>query len=305
MAALAGMVAVVTGAGGGIGRCEALTLAAHGAAVVVNDLGGDRLGDPEHASSAPADAVVAEIEAAGGRAVAHYGDVSAWTTGAELVDVAVREFGRLDIVVSNAGVVRRSFITDVTERDLDLQAGVLFKGTVGVVRHAAAHWQRTPARPGEHRTVVITSSSAGVPGGVVESGVYGALKGALATFALGAALEFRPFGVTVNTLLPHAASLMDATFKGLPEPEPFSARDPDPMNPFHVANVVAYLASSRSAWLSGQTLEVTGTNVRRWLPWSDAGEIDNADQWTIDELDTALATRLYGTLPAGRVISKR
>jgi len=303
MAELMGKVAIVTGAGGGIGRYEALALAVRGAAVVVNDLGGDRLGN-RHAG--PADEVVEAIRACGGRAVANHADISAWATGAELLHLALTEFGRVDIVVSNAGVARRAFITELTEADLDLQVGVLLKGSVGLVHHAAVHWRReVSAGNREHRTIVVTSSSAGVPGGVVESSVYGALKAALATFTLSAALEFRPFGVTVNTVLPHAATLMDATFKGLPLPGLFAADDPDPMNPHHVADVVAYLASPQAAWLSGQTLEITGTNVRRWVPWSPAGEVESEARWTSDSLDDALATQLYGTLPAGRVISRR
>jgi NAD(P)-dependent dehydrogenase (short-subunit alcohol dehydrogenase family) len=301
MADLGGKVAVVTGAGGGIGRHEALTLAARGAAVVVNDVGRAR----NEESGWLADRVVAEILAAGGRAVASHADVSDWKTGNELLGQALGEFGRLDVVVSNAGVARRNFIVDVTESDFDLQVGVLFKGTFALVQHVASYWKRDFEAGNEtHRAIVVTSSSAGVPGGVQESGVYGALKAALATFTLGAALEFRSFGVTINTILPHAASRMDSTFKGLPEPEPFAADDTDPMNPQHVANVVAYLASSRSSWLSGQAFEITGTNIRRWVPWSSAGEVDS-EAWTADSLDTALATALYGTLPSGRVIGRR
>jgi NAD(P)-dependent dehydrogenase (short-subunit alcohol dehydrogenase family) len=303
---LVGRVAVVTGAGGGIGRYEALALAGQGAAVVVNDLGGRRDGDPSHGTTGPADAVVAEIIAAGGRAVANYSDVSQWKTGIDLLEQALDEFGRLDIVVSNAGVARRGFLVDVCENDLDLQVSVLYKGTFALLHHIAAYWKREwEAGERSHHTIIVTSSSAGIPGGVQESGVYGSLKAAIATLALGAALEFRPFGVTVNTLLPHAASLMDSTFKGLPEPGTFSPDDPDPMNPHHVANMVTFLASDRASWLSGQTFEITGTNVRRWVPWSPAAEVDSDAHWTPEALDTALATTVYGTLPAGRVIPKK
>jgi NAD(P)-dependent dehydrogenase (short-subunit alcohol dehydrogenase family) len=302
MADLDSMVAVVTGAGGGIGRYEALTLAARGAAVVVNDVGSRR----DSGSQRSADQVVAEILAGGGRAVANYSDVSDWKTGSKLLEQALGEFGRLDIVVSNAGVARRSFIVDVTESDFDLQVGVLFKGTFALVHHVASYWKREfEAGNSSHRTIIVTSSSAGVPGGVQESSVYGALKAALATFTLGAALEFRQFGVTINTVLPHAASLMDSTFKGLPEPGLFATDDMDPMNPQHVANAVAYLASANSSWLSGQAFEITGTNLRRWVPWSVAGEIESEVQWTVEGLDTALAATVYNTLPAGRVIQKR
>jgi 3-oxoacyl-[acyl-carrier protein] reductase len=285
-------VAIVTGAGNGIGRAEALSLAAAGASVVVNDVG-----------DAAASAVVSEIQGAGGRAVAVAGDVAEWKTNAGLVAEAVRSFGRLDIVVTNAGIVRRSPIAAVTEQDLDDQVAVLFKGTFGLIRHAACYWQSEHANGiRAHRTIVATSSSAGVPGGVREFSVYGAMKSGIAALALGAALEFRDFGVTVNAILPHAATRMDADAKGLPDPGVFGAGDPSPDNPQHVANVVRYLASERAAWLSGQVFEITGTSIRRWLPWSPGAFVSSASPWTPEALDAAMATEVYGTLPGGRVI---
>jgi NAD(P)-dependent dehydrogenase (short-subunit alcohol dehydrogenase family) len=285
-------VAIITGAGNGIGRAEALSLAAQGVAVVVNDLGGGA-----------ADAVVGEIVAAGGRAVANLGDVSGWKATSGLVEQALSEFGRLDIVVANAGIVRRGPIVSVTEQDLDDQLAVLFKGTFGLIRHAAAHWKSEhEAGNRAHRAIVATSSSAGVPGGVQEFSVYGAMKSGIAALTLGAALEFRAFGVTVNAILPHAATRMDALAKGLPDPGQFGPADPSPDNPWHVANVVSYLASEQARWLSGQIFEITGTDVRRWLPWSPGLEVSRPEQWTPDALDAAMATLIYGTLPGGRVI---
>ena len=285
-------VAIVTGAGNGIGRAEALALAAAGVSVVVNDVG-----------EAAASAVVSEILGAGGRAVAVAGDVAEWKTNAGLVAEALRSFGRLDIVVTNAGIVRRSPIATVTEQDLDDQVSVLFKGAFGLIRHAASYWQSEHANGiRAHRTIVATSSSAGVPGGVQEFSVYGAMKSGIAALALGAALEFRDFGVTVNAILPHAATRMDADAKGLPDPGIFGAGDPSPDNPQHVANVVCYLASERAAWLSGQVFEITGTSVRRWLPWSPGASVSSLSPWTPEALDAAMAAEVYGTLPGGRVI---
>ena len=292
MGEFAGKVAIVTGAGDGIGRAEALTLAAAGAAVVVNDV-----------RERSADAVVAEIAGAGGRAFAAPCDVSEWKATGDLIGQALRTFGRLDIVVSNAGIVRRGPIAAVTEQDLDDQVAVLFKGTFGLIRHAAAHWQSEfAAGRRAHRTIVATSSSAGVPGGVQEFSVYGAMKSGIAALTLGAALELRGGGVTVNAILPHAATRMDADAKGLPDPGRHSAADTRPDSPFHVANVVSYLASERAAWLSGQVFEITGTEVRRWLPWSPGAAVSSPAPWTIDALDTAMATHVYGSLPGGRVI---
>jgi NAD(P)-dependent dehydrogenase (short-subunit alcohol dehydrogenase family) len=291
---LEGKVAVVTGAGSGIGRSEALTLATHGAAVVVNDVGQS------------AHDVAAEISAAGGQAVANRGDVTQWNATRDLVDQAVEQFGSLDIVVTNAGIVRRSAIIDVTEADLDAQMAVLFKGTYSLLRHAGAYWRRAhESGERKHRAVVTTSSNGGIPGGVQEFTVYGGMKAAIATVTLGAALEFRRFGVSVNSILPHAATRMDAAAKGLADFERFEPEDMDVMNPQHVANVVAYLASERAAWLTGQIYEITGTNVRRWLPWSAALEVESETQWTPDNLDDALAQSVYGTLPGGRIVQKR
>ena len=303
MSMLAGKVAIVTGAGNGIGRSEARSLAAHGAAVVVNDLGGKATDGPGQGEPGPADAVAAEIVAAGGKAVPNHADVCDWKASSGLVEQALGQFGRLDIVVTNAGIVRRGPITEVTERDLDAQVAVLFKGTYGLVHHAAAHWRAEHAA-GRHapRTMVLTSSSAGVPGGVREFSVYGAMKAGIAALALGAALELRELGVTVNAILPHAATRMDSLAKGLPDYQRFAPGSMDPLNPEHVANVVSYLASPRASWLSGQVFEITGTSVRRWVPWSPQGEVASPEQWTPDALDAALAAAVYGTLPGGRVI---
>jgi NAD(P)-dependent dehydrogenase (short-subunit alcohol dehydrogenase family) len=287
---LDGKVAVITGAGNGLGRSEALTLAADGAAIVVNDLG------------LSADQVVTEIVAAGGRLVANDGDVSSWNTASDLVRQAVDEFGGLDIVVTSAGINRRSRIIDVDEAEFDAQVAVLFKGTYGLICDAGAYWRSEyDAGVRKHRTIVATSSSACVPGGVQDFSVYAAMKAGVAAVTLGAALEFRPFGVTVNAILPHAATRMDAIAKGRAEFELFEPADPNPMNPQHVA----YLASERAAWLSGQVFEITGTNMRRWITWAPAGEVESAEQWTAEALDDALATSVYGTLPSGRIIPKK
>jgi hypothetical protein len=128
------------------------------------------------------------------------------------------------------------------------------------------------------------------------------MKSGIAALTLGAALEFRGFGVTVNAILPHAATRMDARAKGLPDPGPFGPADASRDNPWHVANVVSYLASEQACWLSGQIFEITGTDVRRWLPWSPGASVSGPGQWTADALDAALATQIYGTLPGGRVI---
>jgi NAD(P)-dependent dehydrogenase (short-subunit alcohol dehydrogenase family) len=135
--------------------------------------------------------------------------------------------------------------------------------------------------------------------------VYAAMKAGVAAVTLGAALEFRHFGATVNAILPHAATRMDAAAKGRADFARFESSDMHPNNPQHVANVVAYLASEQAAWLSGQVFEITGTNVQRWVTWSPAGEVESDEQWTVQALDRALAATVYGTLPSGRMIPMR
>lgn len=289
---LDGKVAVVTGAGAGIGRSEALSLGAHGASVVVNDVRG-------------ADEVVARIRAAGGRAVANDADVSSWKANLGIVEQAMDEYGSLDVVVTNAGINRRNFIADVDEDEFDALTGVLLKGSYALIHQVAALWRgQYEAGSRTHRTVVATSSNAGVPGGVEEYSVYGAAKAGIAALAIGAAREFRRFGATANAILPHAATRMDAEAKGLSDVPDFAVDDPDVWNPQHVANVVSYLASDRAAWLSGQVFEITGPNVRRWVPWAPVAEVETPGLWGAEDLDLALATEVYGTIPGGRVIRK-
>ncbi|MDQ1396967.1 MAG: hypothetical protein QOG64_2226 [Acidimicrobiaceae bacterium] len=303
MGALDGTVAIVTGAGAGIGRAEALALAAHGAAVVVNDIGGAVDGSPARGTAA--DVVVAEIKDGGGRAVPNRGDISSWSACRELVDQAVEELGGLDIVVSNAGIVRRGRIDEVSEDDVDALTAVLAKGTVGVLHHSFRWWGGEHRRGfGRPRTAVVTSSSAGVPGGVREFGVYGAMKAAVAALTMTAALEMRALDVTVNAICPHAATRMDAFAKELAF-DPASERDPgSPTSPVHVADFVSWLVSPDARHLTGQVFEVGGGLVRLWRPWSPAGEVQRDGRWQPAEIGMALATDVYRTMPGGRTIQR-
>jgi NAD(P)-dependent dehydrogenase (short-subunit alcohol dehydrogenase family) len=295
MSLLKGRVAIVTGAGAGIGRAEALALSAHGAAVVVNDLRGD--GSAEQVSE--------EIRAAGGRVIAHEADVADWATGEVLVALALETFGRLDVVIANAGIVRRSPLVAVTEEDVDSQVGVLYKGSFGLLRHAAHWWSTHEEDTDGHRTFLATSSSAGVPGGVEEFSVYGSLKAGIAALTTTAALELAPHGITVNAILPHAATRMDAQAKGLAV-IPGVADDHDNLDsPRHVGDFAAWLVSRRAAHLSGQVFEVSGRAIRLWRPWSVAAELPGTAPWTPDTLDEEIATHIYRTRPPGRRVPRR
>ena len=300
---LDGKVALVTGAGNGIGRAEALELARHGAAVVVNDLGTSVAGTGSDHNAA--DSVAAEIIARGGQAVANYGDVGDWDAARGMVHQAVDAFGGLDILVNNAGIVRRSAILDLVSADVDTHMRVLFKGTIGTLHHAGAYWRdERAAGRGRRRSVVNTSSSAGVPGGVQEFSLYGSMKAAIASLTMTAALEWRALDVTVNAICPHASTRMDSFAKSLPTYRHEFDEELDPEDPRCTADVVTWLASDLAAFVTGQVFEVSGGLVRHWRPWSAGAEVDTTTRWTPASLATAVATHVFGTIPGGRVVER-
>jgi NAD(P)-dependent dehydrogenase (short-subunit alcohol dehydrogenase family) len=285
---LAGTVAVVTGAGQGIGRAEAIALAGQGAAVLVNDLPGGG-----------ADQVAEAIRRRGGMAVVSEADVSDWAACGALVDQAVDQLGGLDVVVANAGIVRRGRIDEIGEHDLDALYGVLLKGPTALLHHAFRWWgDEQGAGRGRPRTAVTTSSSAGVPGGVEEFGLYGAIKAAVAALTVTAALEMYAKDVTVNAICPHAATRMDAFAKDLPFDKAQELDDRSPLSTGHVGNFVAWLASPAARHLTGQVFEVGGGTVRHWLPWSAGAECPS----TPEALSAALAS--VGSKPVGRSIPR-
>ena len=214
MPSLEGKVAIVTGAGRGIGREHALALAEAGARVVVNDLGGSLAG--EGADTTPAQSVVDEIAAAGGEAVANADDVSDFDAAEHLVAQALEQYGRLDILVNNAGILRDRMLVNMTEDEWDAVIAVHLKGHFGPTRHAAAHW-RERAKEGEtlRARVINTSSPSGVFGNIGQAN-YGAAKAAIAGFTLIAAQELARYGITVNCIAPNARTRMtEETFGGL------------------------------------------------------------------------------------------
>src|SRR5438067_4829555 len=223
---LSGKVAIVTGAGRGLGRGHALALAAAGAKVVVNDLGGTLAG--EGADPTPAQQIVAEIEAAGGEAVADGENVADFAGAERLVRHALETLGRLDILVNNAGILRDRMLVNMTEDEWDAVVAVHLKGHFAPTRHAAAHW-RERAKAGEDvkARVINTSSPSGVFGNVGQAN-YGAAKAGIAGFTLIAAQEFGRYGVTVNCIAPNARTRMtEAAFGELPESQGFDPIAPE------------------------------------------------------------------------------
>ncbi len=290
-------VAIVTGGGRGIGRRHCLELARHGASVLVNDPGVGLRGetDPESGTGSPADDVVTEIVAAGGTATADHSSVTSWDACAALVARAVDEFGRLDVLVNNAGILRDRMIPSMSEEDFDLVLSVHLKGTFSMTKHACDHWRAAGKAGGTNSArIVNTTSGAGMFGNVGQS-AYAAAKAAIANLTMVTALEMRRYDVTANAISPVAATRMT----------PNAARPDDaqwdPMDPGNSSPLVAYLASEYSGWLTGQVLRVDGNAVRRARTWTLApDEYVAASGARLDagELVDGMR-RLYGAMPGG------
>jgi NAD(P)-dependent dehydrogenase (short-subunit alcohol dehydrogenase family) len=297
MPSLDGKVALVTGAGRGIGREHALALAQARAKVVVNDLGGSLAGEGQDAT--PAQSVVNEIVAAGGEAVANYDDVSDFGAAESMVRRAIDRYGRLDILVNNAGILRDRMLVNMTEDEWDAVLAVHLKGHFGPTRHAAAYW-RELAKGGEtlHARVINTSSPSGVFGNVGQAN-YGAAKAAIAGFTVIAAQELQRYGVTVNCIAPNARTRMtEETFGDLPPPEDGF----DPLDPANMSPLVVALSADEAQEITGQCFFVWGGSVNVLRPW-DAGELFASEgRWDTDELLAQLKERFpEGAAPEGMV----
>jgi NAD(P)-dependent dehydrogenase (short-subunit alcohol dehydrogenase family) len=273
---LDGRVAIVTGAGRGIGRAHALELARHGAAVLVNDYGVSLAG--EGTGETPAEEVVAEITAAGGRAVANGADVADFEQAAAMVRQAVDELGGLDVLVNNAGFVRDRMLVNTSEEEWDAVIRVHLKGHFAMLRHAGAYW-RTESKEGRQRAarVVNTSSGAGLQGSVGQA-TYSAAKAGIAGLTLVAAQEMGRYGVTVNAIAPVARTRMtegafDTSAMALPE-------DNSP--------IVAWLASVGSADVTGRVIEIDGGRITVENGWSHGPTHDLGRRWDAAAVGPAL-----------------
>jgi NAD(P)-dependent dehydrogenase (short-subunit alcohol dehydrogenase family) len=298
---LAGRTAIVTGGGRGLGRAHCLALAAAGAAVVVNDLGGGLHG--ERAQESPADEVVAEIIGAGGQAVANHASVSDWAASEGMVAQAVAEFGRLDIVVNNAGIVRDRMLFSMTEEEFDAVIAVHLKGTFALTRHACAYW-RDAAKRGEPVAgrVINTTSGTGLFGNAGQAN-YGAAKAGIANLTVITAIEMRKYGVTANAVSPIAATRMTADL-AVGESEAIDGFDP--RDPANASGVVVYLASDQAAWLTGQIIRVDGATANRLRGWTVVDSVTSASGRALGAQELAeVLPQLYGVAPTGRVCTVR
>ncbi|MDR3507575.1 MAG: SDR family oxidoreductase [Caulobacteraceae bacterium] len=250
-----GRVAIVTGAGRGIGREYALMLAEHGAKVVVNDLGGAR--DGNGADIGPAAEVVAEIKAMGGEAVANGADVSDWEASKAMIDQAVSTFGKLDVLINNAGILRDRMLVNMTEAEWDAVIKVHLKGAFAPAHHAAAYWRDLNKATGEsvNGRIINTSSVSGIYGNIGQTN-YGAAKMGIAGFSIIASRELRRYGVTVNCIAPGALTRLTEDLG-----PPVTDERREAMSPRWIAPIAVWLASEESAEVSGRMFEASGQTL--------------------------------------------
>jgi NAD(P)-dependent dehydrogenase (short-subunit alcohol dehydrogenase family) len=270
-----GRVAIVTGAGRGIGRGHALELARQGARVVVNDLGAAV--DGSGSDTGPAQVVVDEIIGLGGDAIANTDDVSSWAGAEALIALAIDRFGDLDIVVNNAGILRDRMLVNMTEEEWDAVIRVHLKGTFGPTHFAAAYWrERSKAGLPVDARVINTSSTSGIFANPGQTN-YGAAKSGIATFSIIAAKELGRYGVTVNAIAPGALTRMTEnlsrarTASGAGE---WNERDPD-----NIAPLVTWLASPAAAGITGQVFLVAGGRIAVAKAWERGPGIDGGARW--------------------------
>jgi len=280
-----GRVVVITGAGRGLGREHALEFARQGAMVVVNDLGGEANGQGQ--SSGPAHDVVAEIEAMGGAAVANGADVADWEQAEEMIRTAVDTFGRLDVLVNNAGFLRDRMLANTSEEEWDAVIRVHLKGHFVPSRHAIAYWRdRSKAGDPVDARIINTSSGAGLMGSVGQ-GNYAAAKAGIVGLTLVESAEFARYGVTVNAIAPAARTRMtEAVFASMAPPEPGTF---DAMAPENVSPLVVWLGSADSAGVTGRVFEVEGGQISVADGFQHGAPIDKGARW--DPADVGDAVR--------------
>jgi NAD(P)-dependent dehydrogenase (short-subunit alcohol dehydrogenase family) len=292
-----GRVVIVTGAGRGLGRAHALEFARQGASVVVNDIGVEL--DGRGGSSGPAGEVVAEIKKLGGKAIANNADVADWEQTGGLVKAALEAFGRLDVVVNNAGFVRDRMFVNASEEEWDAVVRVHLKGHFCVARHAAAHWrdEAKAGRPADAR-IINTSSGAGLQGSVGQS-AYSAAKAAIAGLTLVQAAELGRYGVTANAIAPSARTRMTETVFADMMKRPEDGFDA--MAPENVSPLVVWLGSAESREVSGRIFEVSGGSLSLADGWREGPRIDRGARWEAGEIGAGVRELLRKAVPPQKV----
>ncbi len=286
MGALDGRVAIITGAGRGLGREHALLFAAEGAKVVVNDLGGAN--DGTGTDMTPAQQTVADIVAMGGQAVVNTDNVADWDGAKRMIDQAIDTFGDLDILVNNAGILRDRVLVNMTEAEWDAVIAVHLKGHFAPTRHAAAYW-REQSKNGvsKPRNIVHTSSTSGLFSNPGQTN-YGAAKSGIATFSQICAKELARYNVKSNSIAPAARTRLTLATPGLEDVMAPKAGAFDMWDPANVSPLVAYL-SSAACEFNGETFYVQGGQVTRVQSWTMAEEIKQNDRWSVADLAVAMS----------------
>jgi NAD(P)-dependent dehydrogenase (short-subunit alcohol dehydrogenase family) len=291
---LDGKVAIVTGAAHGIGRGHALELAAHGASVVVNDLGGSVGGE---GSSRAADVTVDLIRQRGGTATPDYEDVADYDGAGRMIAHAVDTYGKLDVLVNNAGIVRDAMIFNMAEADWDAVIRVHLKGTYAPCHHAARHWrERNKAGEVVSGRIINTTSGAGLAGNIGQAN-YAAAKMGIVGLTLTLSLELARYGVTVNCIAPGGATRISATIPGYgaaKEPDEYDAFDA--MDPSIGSPIVAWLASDEADHVSGHVLRAVGETLILFEGWRYGPTISNGGtRWDATTVGQRIATDIFRT----------
>jgi NAD(P)-dependent dehydrogenase (short-subunit alcohol dehydrogenase family) len=291
MGALDGRVAIITGAGRGIGREHALLFASEGAKVVVNDLGGAIDGSGDDRS--PAEQVVDEIKAMGGEAISNADNVADWEGGQRLVNAAVEAFGDLHVLVNNAGILRDRVLVNMTEEEWDAVIHVHLKGHFVPTRWAAAYWREQSKAGKEVRAAVVnTSSTSGLLGNPGQTN-YGAAKAGIASFTVIAAAELSRYGVRVNAIAPAARTRMTEATPGLGDvvQPPSDPGKFDIWDPANISPLVAYL-STEGCPATGKVFFVQGGKIQNFQNWTMTESIEKPDRWSVAELETEMKNLL-------------
>ena len=297
---LEGKVALVTGAGHGIGRAHALELARQGAKVVVNDLGGSVTGGGQ---GRDAEVVVDIIKSRGGKAVADFGDVSDEAAANAMVMRGVEEWGQIDIVVNNAGIVRDKAIWNMSLEDYELVMNVHVRGSWLTSRTAARHWRQV-AKAGNgkyHGRIINTTSGAGLQGNFGQSN-YATAKAAIAGLTLTLSLELASIGTTVNLISPGGLTRISATMgMGDPkEPDEIDSDAFDPLDPSLGSPAVAWLASDEAQMVTGQCIRSVGDRLSVLKGWHEhAGISSGGKRWKTEDIGRIITTDLFGTRAPG------
>jgi NAD(P)-dependent dehydrogenase (short-subunit alcohol dehydrogenase family) len=311
MGIVEGKVAVVTGAGRGVGRGEAMELAAQGARVIVCDPGSSSKG--KGSDKRPADDTVAIIQDRDGDAVAIYEDISTWSGAENAVRAAIDTYGGLDVVVNNAGILRDALITKMTEAEWDAVIAVHLKGTMAMTHHACAYWYAESKAGRQRRAAIVnTVSSAGLQGNIGQAN-YGAAKAGIAGLTVITALEGARYGVRANAIAPGGATRMvNEAMPSIPVREADEVPDGtfERLNPGNSAPMVAWLSSDEALLVSGQVFRAVGNEIAHYLGWhigpSTTNKVKGEDaRWDPARIGGALAKDVFGLQPGGLQLHPR